>query len=236
MRMIIKTACIGKLMLIYCVGPLVQAQTSITYRQHPDMDFEAKPLCRFPEELTPDWYSIENPTLVIHALPPDKRDQTDQATGLLTFRVEFKESKESVSGKNLEFSCRHFGPLFSMFLNDDRFIATGCTGSHADYIYVAETERLDQGIGITCTSPRISPTGHYVLFGAQIARSIQPWEGSCYLLIDLLERRPSAYRVYPLPDKTAEVLPLHLQEPDIQWFWPPDDMIFNCRDAVSGAH
>lgn len=123
-----------------------------------------------------------------------------------------------------------------MYLNDSRFVATGCIGSRTDYLYVAEPASPDQGVGITCVSPVVSPTGRYVFFRAPSARSAPPPPAPCCCVLDLAETGALAYRVHPLLGDTSDRVAFVLTEPAEKWYWPPDEPMFDCQDAAGQAH
>lgn len=236
MHWIFRALSVG-LYVLSCEHEPANAQEPAKLPRSTSTAVEVRPLCKYVEGDVPSWYQVENSMLTICAIPPGREQElTGRVAGLLTFRVESKEGYAGQSVEPIAFSRKYFGPLFSMFLNENHFIATGCIGSHADYLYIAKPERPDQGIGITCVSPLISPSGQYIFFRAPSSRSAPPPPAPCCCILDLAEETLSAYRVFPLEGETSEKFHLVLTEPGENWYWPPDEFMFNCQDSQGQAH
>lgn len=215
-------------------GVAAQAQTVLV--QYPPLQpagFPRPPLCRFTDGDLPPWYQIENGAMSVKALPPVEVEGYQDTAGDLSFQVTFKKD---AANKTVTFNRSFFGPVTAMLLTENRFVAAGCSGSHKDYVYVANALTPDRGIGIACKWPQISPTGQYVFFSSGLARSGPPTPAYCCFVLNLHEEKPAAYRVYPPCDGTGERVDFEAMLPDEQWYWPQNKDIFECHDSNGRAH
>ncbi len=213
----------------------VHAQAQTVLVQYPPMQPVGYPRplsCRFTDGDLPPWYEIENEAMSVKARPPVEVERYQDTAGGLSFQVTFKKD----ANKTVTFSRSFFGPVTAMLLTEHRFAAAGCTGSHKDYVYVANASTPDRGIGIACKWPQISPTGQYAFFSSGLARSGPPTPAYCCFVLDLHEEEPAPYRVYPPCDGTGERVDFEIMLPDEQWYWPPMKDIFECHDSNGRAH
>lgn len=212
----------------------VSAGASALVVQHPDTNIESDLPCRYPEETSPPWYRLETPDFAVNVLSRKEINGSGSVAGLVSFRLEYKGEVDGETRAPVLVQRTHFGPVFSMAVTESLFVATGCSDSHTDYLYIADLDSPAQGMGISCVSPGISPTGKYVFFRALSARRGDP--APCCLIIDLLDLELTPHRVYPLHAGLSEEAPLVLKDAEQRWFWPPWDTIYDCRDDQGHAH
>jgi hypothetical protein len=190
-------------LILTSVAPVADADDDLVLVEDPSLSERGRASCYFFEE-RPAWYRIENSRLVVDVTyPPEVQGAELGALRLLTFQVEFKdrELKTKAGFKPLTFGNPEMGPLGAMLLTEDKFVVTGCSSSHRDFVYIADIGHPDRGTGISCRDPRLSPNGKFVVFDSAFGRMDT---NSCTFVLSLGDESFTPYRVYPCGQEFAQ--------------------------------